>query len=198
MSDPQKRGQLDYTNLEHYFDVFVQQQRNFIYHVALQMLRNQDDAEDVTQEVLFKAYTHLAHFRQQASFSTWIYRITINSALDAQNRIARQQQLIATQSCTCHKQPSHEVALESHNRQKNFEPESYFLQLEQRALIDNILAEIGHEKAQLLLLHYVAHMSYQEVASLLGIKLSAVKMRMLRARSDFQKRFYQYEARAVS
>ncbi len=183
-------------DLEHHFAQFVQQQRHFIYYTALKMLQNQDDAEDVTQEVLLKIYTHLTYFRQQSSFSTWVYRITINSSIDAQNRIARQQQATLPYSCTEHK-PCHETPIQAEQIQLGTEPENYLLQLEQRMLVRTILAEMEYEKAQLLLLHYVAHMSYKEVAKRLGIKLSTVKMRMLRARADFQQRFYRYEAHAV-
>jgi RNA polymerase sigma factor (sigma-70 family) len=60
----------------------VRHHQPWVLHIAHRMLWNRGDAEDATQEILFKAITHLGEFRQQSSFRTWLYRIAVNHLLD--------------------------------------------------------------------------------------------------------------------
>lgn len=60
-----------------------------VYNTALAIVQHEQDAEDITQDVFIKVYQHLDEFRKEAMLSTWIYRVTINSALDAEKKKKR-------------------------------------------------------------------------------------------------------------
>lgn len=60
------------------FDVLVRQYQRAVYGMALKLLRNPEEADEITQQVFVKAYTHLKQFRFEASFKTWITQIAIN------------------------------------------------------------------------------------------------------------------------
>jgi len=63
-------------------EALVQRHQRWIYNIALRMLHHPQDAEDVTQEILLKAFTHLASFEGRSSFRTWLYRIVVNHVLN--------------------------------------------------------------------------------------------------------------------
>jgi RNA polymerase sigma-70 factor (ECF subfamily) len=64
------------------FDILVRQYQHEIYRLAYRMTRNAEDAKDLAQEAFVQAYRALGKFRQQSSFSTWLYRITVNLCLN--------------------------------------------------------------------------------------------------------------------
>ncbi len=63
-------------------EALVQRHQRWIYNIALRMFHHPQDAEDATQEILLKAFTHLASFEGRSSFRTWLYRIVVNHVLN--------------------------------------------------------------------------------------------------------------------
>lgn len=75
------------------FEVLIERYRNSIYALAFRMLRNHEDASDISQDVFFKAYEALASFKKKSSFHTWLYRIATNSCINYLRRYSSQQQI---------------------------------------------------------------------------------------------------------
>lgn len=71
------------------FELLVQRHVNRVYSLSYRVVGNKEEAEDVTQEVFTKVYNNLRKFEQQAAFSTWLYRVATNSALDALDKTKR-------------------------------------------------------------------------------------------------------------
>jgi RNA polymerase sigma-70 factor (ECF subfamily) len=68
------------------FGQIVNRWQDMVYNTALSIVQQEQDAEDITQEVFVKVYEQIKNFRQESQFSTWIYRITINAALDVEKK----------------------------------------------------------------------------------------------------------------
>ena len=68
------------------FQVLVEQHRSMVYRVAYQFAGNHYDAEDIAQDVFIKVYRSLSRFRQDAQFTSWIYRIAMNACIDHRRR----------------------------------------------------------------------------------------------------------------
>ena len=68
------------------FRQLVERHQDDVYYLALGLLRNPDDAEDVVQDVFIRAYRSLARFRARSRLSTWLYRVTLNACRDFQRR----------------------------------------------------------------------------------------------------------------
>src|SRR5437660_10347656 len=77
------------------YEMLVQRHMNRVYSTVYRVVGNKEEAEDITQEVFVKVYHGLHKFEQQASFSSWLYRISTNSALDALDKIKRRPQAAA-------------------------------------------------------------------------------------------------------
>src|SRR5689334_11244922 len=74
------------------YEVLVQRHMNRVYSVVYRVVCNKEEAEDITQEVFVKVYNGLKKFDQKAAFSSWLYRIATNSALDALDKTKRRPQ----------------------------------------------------------------------------------------------------------
>jgi len=161
-------------------DLFYQLIRPYerrIYVIAFTIVRNQADAEDVVQEALLKAFTHLAQFRNEARFSTWLTQIAIN---EARMKLRKQ----------------HSSTLRPIDDQENDEgtytprnlmdwrdiPSESLERSEIRAKLIAALASLAHKYREVFVLRDVQHMTTEETADALGISTGLVKTRLLRAR----------------
>src|SRR5690349_8591776 len=75
-----KKGELDA------FEVLIESYQKKVFNIALKMLGNKDDASELAQEVFIRIFKSINSFREEAGFSTWIYRITVNTCMDELRR----------------------------------------------------------------------------------------------------------------
>ena len=141
------------------FEELVRACQADVYRLALHLVRNPTVAEDVTQEAFLHAYRSLRSFRGQSKFSTWLYRITRNCAVDAIRRSARQRRLAQEVS------PPAPV------------PDSSL-----RAAISGAIDSLPTELREAFVLIEVFGLSYQETAAVLGVIPGTLKSRMHRTR----------------
>lgn len=172
------------------YEMLVQRYLSRVYSITYRVVGNKEEAEDITQEVFIKVYHGLQRFEQQASFSTWIYRIATNTALDSLDKMARRPKIHMR---LFGNKNSHEDDQNGPDLQatRDTEPEEAAQQSELRECIRRVLQKLDREQARLLLLRDFDDRSYEEIARLLEAGLSAVKMRIHRARLAFQNLFGQ-------
>jgi RNA polymerase sigma-70 factor (ECF subfamily) len=148
---------------------------NLAFRTACRIIRNHDDAEDLIQDVWIKVYVHLETFDGRAKFSTWLTRITINSALMTL-RQRRTHPEISMEAAVGETKQCYEIA----DRGKNIE--EFFVRHE---IAEHLRLAIGHLRPALrnaVKIHQSHHCSIKQVAELAGISVAATKSRLLRAR----------------
>ena len=157
------------------FHALVARYRDQVMNTAHRFLGDPHDAEDVTQEVFLKVYRGLLAFRAESSFSTWLYRITVNTCKNELRHRSRQPTLL-------------EPDLESLGILLPAAPsaEQAVTTREQRDAIQETLDRLSETDLEALILRDIQGLSYREIATVLGIGLSAAKMRVRRARLAFQ------------
>jgi RNA polymerase sigma-70 factor, ECF subfamily len=175
----------------HSYEELVQRHMNRVYSIVYRAVSHKEEAEDITQEVFVKVYHGLKKFEQQSSFSSWLYRIATNSALDALDKTRRRSKNIAPTTNLDH---TGRKEIDPLNLQASpaAGPEEEVIQKELRECIHKVLKKLDREQARLLLMRDFDDMSYDEIARLLEIGLSAVKMRIHRSRLAFQQVFNQF------
>lgn len=141
-----------------------------VYFTCLHLMRNREDAEDCAQEALMKAFRSFHTFREQSSFSTWLYTITTRVCLDALRR-------------------RREVYSLDLMREEGFEIPSdgaeMYLQLEEaerKAALSSGIQELPPDFRAALVLADLQGLPYQEAAQALGVPEGTVKSRVSRAR----------------
>lgn len=175
------KSELPYQTLA--FEVLVNRYRNKVFGKVASMMKNQDDAYDVVQDVFVRVFNGLPKFKGDSSFSTWLYTITVNTSLNYIDKMKRRPLWWVSEDVN-------EVKL---NQQ---EDASLFSVVEQglerkdlRRLIDKALELVTPAHKEILLLRYFQEMDYQTISDTLDISLSATKMRLKRAREEFKERF---------
>lgn len=136
-----------------------------IYRLCRRMLRADDDAEDAMQTVFVQAFQAIGRFRGNSSVKTWLYRIAIN---------------------TCLAQLRQRSAVETVDYSDNMAQETSGASAEQLA-VQMTLEKLPPEPRALLVMLYWEQLSYVEIAEVMGLSLSAAKMRIKRAREAFEK-----------
>lgn len=161
------------------FDILVARYQDRVYGLCLRMMRNAEEAEDQAQEVFIKIYRFLGRFEGRARFSTWLYRIAVNTCLDALEKRQRRPQAADTEWSEL----GETLALDLNRSSWQPEtPEQHALQTEQTALLHQALAALDEPYRQALIQRELEGLSYQEMASLAQAGLSAMKMRVHRGR----------------
>lgn len=179
------------------YEMLVRRHMNRVYNQVYQVVSNKEEAEDIAQEVFVKVYNGLHKFEQQASFSSWLYRITTNTTLDALDKIKRRPKPV--HSGNSGKVNEHEeYGPLGSQASPTAGPEESVIQAELRECIRNVLKKLDREQARLLVMRDLNDVSYDEIAKALSASLSAVKMRIHRARLAFQEIFNQFCGRYVN
>jgi RNA polymerase sigma-70 factor, ECF subfamily len=148
---------------------------NTAFKMAYRIVGNRDDAEDVIQDAWMKAYVHLRTFGGRSKFSTWLIRITINSALMTLRRKR------------VHPETSIEVVDgESRQRREIADPtedvEDFYARCERVESLRRAICRLQPTLRNVIEIHQLNDRSVKEIAELAGISLAATKSRLLRAR----------------
>lgn len=156
------------------FAHLVRRHQAELYRYARGMRIDHDAASDLVQDAFVTAYTRLERCREPARFRYWIFRILRNRCLDWLKNIRRQSVDLD------------DVPLSDDGERAS--PESAAQRLELREALTSALDELGDEMREAFLLKHHEGMSYDEIAAIAGASVSAVKMRVHRAREALRGR----------
>ena len=161
------------------FEELVRTYEKRVYHLALRMCGNVDDAYEVAQEAFLSAWKGMRFFRGDSSFSTWLYRLTSNAAIDFLRRQRRQG-------------GSDGVSLDDEDTFLEVadpapSPHQQAERLELRDALARGLGALSPEHRQVLLLRELQGLTYEEIAAARELDLGTVKSRIARAREKLRK-----------
>lgn len=151
------------------FGALVEQYRDNVYRLAYRMCGNAYDADEAAQEAFVAAWRALPNFRGDAKFSTWLYRLTTNAAIDVMRREKRHQ--------TVGDGEKMELADDADSPQETVE------RTEQQEAVQKALATLSEEYREVLLLRYMEELDYAEIADVLQLPSGTVKSRINRAKA---------------
>jgi RNA polymerase sigma-70 factor, ECF subfamily len=156
------------------FEELVRRYQRPIASYVYRMVGDYDAALDLTQEVFIKVYNSLARYRSEFKFSTWIYKIAHNAAIDHLRRYSVREQILSTESDGTRP----EVAIES----RRLSPEQESEREERRSEIESVVQTLPAAYRELIVLRHSHDLSYDEIAEVTGLPLGTVKNRLFRAR----------------
>jgi RNA polymerase sigma-70 factor, ECF subfamily len=159
------------------FTELVRPYERRVYVTALAVLRNEADAQDVAQEAILKAFTHLRTFRGESRFSTWLIQITVNEARMRQ----RKQHADLFEPIGEHQDEEGAYTPRDFADWREI-PSEALERSEFLALLAKALASLGQTYREVFILRDVEHLSIEETAAALSISIASVKTRLLRAR----------------
>ncbi len=164
-------------NDEQAYAELMKRYRKPVYHMILKMVRNVDDAEDLTIEAFAKAFRHLTRFKKDYTFSTWLFRIATNNAID----FIRKKKLETMSLDTSFKDDSGEaVTIDVEDNELN--PMEETIKTQKIELIRVFVDKLPPKYQRLVKLRYFDELSYEEIAQELEAPLGTVKAQLHRAR----------------
>lgn len=165
------------------FGELVVRHQDRVFNLAFRLTGNRDDAAEVAQEAFLKAYRSLRSFRRESAFTTWVYRIAINTARSRHRfRAVRPAEV----SLQMPKNRSDEAG-RSRSRMEDFEtrdpgPDEEASRAERRRIVGEAVARLNEEQRLMIVLRDIEGRDYGEIADLLDCPRGTVKSRLHRAR----------------
>ena len=154
------------------YSIIIDKYRYMVYTLALQILKNESDAEEVAQDTFFKAYKALETFEGRSAFSTWIYRIAYRQAISK-----------------LRKTKNKEVPFDDTTAQHpDIESAGEILFADDRSkYLKEALKRIKGDEATLLTLYYYEEKKVDEIAEITGLSPANVKVKLFRGRQNLLK-----------
>lgn len=152
------------------FAVLVNQYKDLAFTLAYKMLKNREEAEEVSQDTFIKIYKSLNKFKGESKFSTWVYKITYNTCLDRLKKDKKENSVVYIEDFSDHQVKTIENILDT------------FDENERNLKIQDCLQLLPSEDAFLLTLYYFDDQSIDEIAKVINCNSNNVKIKLFRSR----------------
>ena len=144
------------------FNLLVNKYREKVYSIVFRMVRNEDEAMDISQDVFVRAYKSLPKFRGDSSFYTWLYRIAVNLSINYINRNKHRK----FEDLEDH---SYKIAATNNNPQKEYE------NAELRKAIKKATLVLPEKQRAIFVMRHYENLSHKEIAEITGRSVGSVK-----------------------
>lgn len=168
------------------FAGLVNKYQSYVFTLALRMLKNREDAEEIAQDVFVKAYKALADFRGESRFSTWLYTIVNTTCLT----------FLRKKRPEIHTLDNEQVF----ERASNIDAGMRADQVEQKSrqsMVNQAIALLAPDDAEVITLFYKAEQSLDEIARILRVESNTAKVRLHRARARLKEKMETHFAAEV-
>jgi len=152
------------------FTVLVNQYKDLVFTLSYKMLKNKEEAEEVSQDTFVKVFNSLNKFKGESKFSTWIYKITYNTCIDRLKKSKKDSQVIYIEDFNQHQVKAIEVVLDAIDEK------------ERNQKIQECIQLLPSEDAFLLTLYYFDDQSIEDIAKVINCKANNVKIKLFRSR----------------
>lgn len=154
------------------FSFLVAKYEKMAYTLALRVLENREEAEEVVQDAFVKAYQALGNFQFESKFSTWFYRIVYHTALSA----LRRQHLFV----------GYEETVPGELTEAEVEDAAALLErADRKEVVAGVLKKMASDESFLLTLYYLEECSVEEIRQITDLSSSNIKVKLFRARKHF-------------
>lgn len=154
------------------YALLVNRYQEYVFTLVLRIVKNREDAEEVSQDVFIKAYKNLNSFRGDSKFSTWLYTIVNNTGISFLRK--RKLEIYSLDN---------EAVFERADNIDSGVRANVIEQKSKQAMVNEAIAQLSPEDALAITLFYKAEQSLEEMAKAMGIETNAAKVRLHRART---------------
>jgi len=172
------RQALDHNDQKAYAEL-MKLYRDSIYFILMKIVKNSDDAEDLTLETFGKAFKYLDKYSPQYAFSTWLFRIAVNNSIDFIRHKNNSPQCVDNESLNVEQ----EQLIEHSQSGVTRTPEDHIMDKQRVEMLRCAVSQLPDKYRKVVELRYYEELSYEEIAERLNISLSNVKIQLLRAKN---------------
>jgi RNA polymerase sigma-70 factor (ECF subfamily) len=152
------------------FAVLVDRYKDMVFSLALKVMKNREEAEEVSQDTFIKAYRSLKHFKGDAKFSTWLYKIAYHNCMDRVKKISRKYNTDTIDEVVENKISATDDVLQTIERKERAE------------IIKACLNELAEDERSILWFFYFEELSLKEITKVTAFSENNVKVKLHRAR----------------
>lgn len=163
------------------FAVLVERHQGRVYRTLYQVVGDEQDAQDLTQEVFLKVYRALGGYRGDAAFTTWLHRLTLNLAFDWLRARRRRPLQVPLEPPAEEERSVREIPSPGEG------PEEAALRNERRRRLQEAIQALPLDYREVVLLYHFHHLSYQQIADRLNAPVRTVETRLYRAKQLLRK-----------
>lgn len=160
------------------FRALVERHQNAVIGTVAKMLGNASDAEDISQQVFLRIWRNAKRYRPDAKFTTYLFTITRNLVFNETRRRGRKKEISSEER----EENAHHQIADSPDRR----PDAELLQAELRVAVDAAIAALPETQRLTVILRRYDQLSYEEIAEVLNLSVSAVKSLLFRARGTLR------------
>lgn len=168
------------------FEELIRRHQTKILNLCYRLLGAVGETRELVSDAFAEAFRSLKHFRRESKFETWLYRIALNITFTHLRRRSRERNRFVHEDQASQEEPRQELAVS-----RSPDPLETLEAEETRNQIRLVLLKLSREHAQILILHDVEELSYEEVAKVLSCPVGTVMSRLSRAREAFRKKWNQ-------
>ena len=152
------------------YSLLIDKYKNRAFSMLVRMLKNEMDAEDVLQDSFLKAFNGLRTFKNEAKFSTWLYRIVYNTAL---TRLSGKRRKMENETSSIEDKPELQSNYDFNTSEK----------ADLNNFINEVIKQLPPKFASVINLFYIAGMSCEEISEVMNITVASVKVILYRSRN---------------
>ncbi|WP_299278560.1 sigma-70 family RNA polymerase sigma factor [uncultured Psychroserpens sp.] len=152
------------------FSTLVDMYKDLVFTLALRMLKNREEAEEVAQDTFIKTYKSIDKFKGDSKLSTWIYRVAYNTCLDRIKKNKKHLNNVEINEFTAHEVKTIDNALDKIEAR------------EREEAIQRCINTLPSEDSFLLTLYYFDDLSLDEISKIVGITANSIKVKLFRCR----------------
>lgn len=152
------------------FSILVDQYKTLVFTLALRMLKNREEAEEIAQDTFIKIFKSLSKFKGDAKLSSWIYRVTYNTCLDSLKKRKKEYNTVAIDEYTEHQVKTVDNALDKLEAS------------ERKQAIKECIERLPGEDSFLMTLYYFEELSLEEISKIVELTPNNVKVKLFRSR----------------
>ena len=159
------------------YGALLSRYQNSVFHHMYNMVKNREDANDLTIEAFGKAFHNLTTYTPSFAFSTWLFRIAINNCIDFVRR-----KRLETHSIDDTIESESDTRFSDYLRAERLDPEERYIRQQKLDLVRKAVRKLNHQYQLMIELRYFEERSYDEIARELDIPLGTVKAQLFRAK----------------
>lgn len=153
-----------------------------VYSMAFRMVGSHEIAEEIIQEVFISVYRDIKRFQFQSAFTTWLYRIVLRRSAD----YFRKHRKYFNQTVSIYSKNTDETDIEIEDGNRT--PEEWAFSSEKEQLLEKAILSLSEKQRKIVILRYIHHLSYEDIAEILNCRLGTVKSRLNRAHKALEKK----------
>jgi len=170
------------------FGKLVKKYQDKVLYLAYDLVGNFTDAQDIAQNTFYRAFRSIKNFKKQAKFSTWLFRIVVNTAIDVQRAESRKYKIMTKQSLD---DPENLISMTIKDAGRL--PDQMLVLKDFNEQLENALNELPERQRVAFILRHYHEMSMKEIATVLNCEAATVRSHIFRAIHKLRELLKEYE-----